>query len=331
MAKNILLPALALAAILAFSCKDKQPQQSVSAVAVESSIPETADAASGIPGFALRVGTSFYTLESDTGAESDKTKWTAAMSLGEKVFIGKDRRLTFSGDGKVHDFVEVRREDGKDGFSFATHVAANASLAVVVDEKANLYRGAKDVDVTGNIIPRRTIVAYFPDSETNGFVEIKAYDPVAELSRRGFLGIGSLSRRESDIQASILLQTALPLKNEGNDKNRKEALLETAMKKYSDSVFNTEISDLLYPNTAVAIKTEATERGSMSVNDDNVDVRDLPDSVAGKITGHLNKYDTVTVVEQTANTSTVGGHNARWYRITEPREGWVFGAFLDDK
>jgi hypothetical protein len=278
-------------------------------------------------GYILRGNASLMVLEADTGEATDTVKWAAAMTLGEKVTAMGNRKATWN--GRAYDFVEVRRDDGKEGLAFETQIAIGATLAVVVDDKANLYDKANAAAVTGLIISQKTIVAVISGTESDGYVEIKAYDPVADRNRQGiFIRLNSLSRKNSDIQSSILLQIAQPLKNEGADLIRKEALLKAAMEDYSDSAFSAEIIALVNPNAAVTIQTESVIRPFMSANADT-EVRDLPDLVAGKLIGHLDAGKEVTVSERTVNESTVNGKRARWYRITEPFEGWVFGAYLD--
>jgi hypothetical protein len=318
---------MAIIPLMFFSCQKKEEEKAASSTISD----ETSTAANALnSGFVLRVNTSLYTLENDTGSESDKTKWAASMNLGESLSVGETRRVTFAGDGKIYDFVEVRRDTGSEGLAFASQIAGGGRLAVVVDEKASLYKSPKAIDVTGLILPRKTLLVLFPETERDGFVEIKAYDPEAQAYRQNsFIRAASISRKDSDIQSSILLQTAQSLKNEGTEKIRRDALLDSALLDYSDSVFNADIQALVNPNTFVAIKTQALKHRVMIVNDDNVNVRDIPDMVAGKVIGQLNMDDEVTVSEQTVNESTIGGQLARWYRIIEPLEGWIFGIYLE--
>jgi len=324
MKRITIIPALVFAALLLFSCQ-KNNGAKTSADGVKQDAAKNAEN----DGYVLRINAAFYTLESDTGDKTDKTKWAASMSLGEKIIVGKTRQATFSGDGKVYDFTEVRRDIGGSGFAFASQVSEGGGLAVVTDEKAILFKTANTVDATSTILPRKTVAVCFPETQSNGFIEIKAYDPEAQAYRKNFIRITSISRKEADIQSSILLQTALTLKNEGADKIRRDVLLESALLDYPDSAFSMDIQALVNPNTSAAIKTEPSSRSSMSVNDFNVNVRDLPDSVAGRVIGKLDKDDDVTVNEQTSAVYTVGEQSGRWYHITEPVEGWVFGAFLD--
>ena len=327
MKKFFLILSVTSFSLMIFSCQKSGETQAPSS-AVSGGTAEPALSALNY-GHILRVNSSFYTLESDTGTETDRTRWTAAMALGERVTLGDVRQATFAGDGKVYDFVKVRRDDGSEGLAWPTHVAENGSLAVVVDERANLYRTPKAIDVTGMILSRKTVVVWFPETESEGYVEIRAYDPQAQTNRSNYIRLTSISRRDSDIQSSILMQTAEPLKDEGAEKIRKDALLETALLDYPDSVFSADIQTLVNPNTAVVIRTESAVRPFMVVNDDNVNIRDIPDPVTGRVIGRLSMDDEVTVSEQTVNESVIEGQSARWYHITEPLEGWVFGAYLE--
>jgi len=245
MKTNIIFLVLVFGVLLSFSCKKEEKTQGswtevsgTEAVSVSSTKE---------PGYALKVNTSFYTLVGDdTGAETDKNKWAANMTLGEKLETGKVRKMTYEGTGKVSDFIEVRRDTGTEGYALVSQVAVGGYLAVITDEKANLYRSPKTVDVSGVILPRKTIVVYFPETEKSGFVQI---DGDNVLSNNNYIRSSAISRKQSDIQSSILLQTALALTDTPTNKIRKEAILESAVMDYSDSVFYEEIYALAYPNT----------------------------------------------------------------------------------
>lgn len=337
MKRMTMIPVLMMGCSLFFSCSknESSPVRSADPANQESAAVISAAGSArsaGTHGYVLRRDSALYNLKSETGAETDETKWAASMVLGEKIMVGKPRRATFEGDKKVYDFVEITRENGSTGLAWPAQIAEGGSLAVVIDEKANLYKSPKTLDVTGIILSRKTVVTYFPETEKDGFVEIKCFDPFPKTPayRQNYVRLSSLSRTESDIQSSILLQTAEPLKNEGADKIRKDALLEAAMLDYPDSAFSDEIQALLNPNTQAVIATTSPDKSFMTVIDDNVNVRDLPDTVAGRVVGELSRDDgTVTVSEQSAAIFTVEGQSAFWYHIVEPVNGWVFGAFLE--
>ena len=221
-------------------------------------------------GHTLRVNSGFYVITGDdTEDEKTRTRWAAWMALGENVQVGEPRRLTF--DGTVLNFVAIRRRDNTEGFALATHVAAGGSLAVVTDERANLFRSPRTVDVSGVILSRRTVVVYYPDTETDGFVEVRGYD----IERRAnveqnnrFLRLNTLSTRHDDIQASILLQTALPLGE--NEKNRRDALLDSAIVDYPNSVFFSEIFQIMNPTIDVVITPGGSQENTEFEHSNNL-------------------------------------------------------------
>ncbi|MDR2095302.1 MAG: SH3 domain-containing protein [Treponema sp.] len=292
-------------------------------------------------GYMLRVNAGLYDLEKDTGAESDVTKWIDSIPLGEKLeVLGPARKATFHGDKTVNEFVKVRRDTGRDtreGYVFAVQLATGASLAVVTNDKANIFRTPNTLDVTSNILAYKTVLGYYPATEKDKFVEFKAYDPVRRVYYSNYIQTSSISTKESDIQASILLQTAQAL--DAKDTVRREFLLNAALSDYPDSFFATEIRELLYPGSttpaaaltvagvppAASLQTMTSSQQFFYVNDNDVNVRETPN---GNVLRQLSRGDEVTVSEETVNTYTINDQTAKWYRITEPQEGWVFGAFL---
>jgi len=250
MKTNIICLALVFGVLLSFSCKKEEGTQSSQAEASESA--RNAAKSTKEIAYVLRLNSSICSKAAgETGSETDKTKWVDYMSLGEKVEAGNTRKLTYEGDGKVYEFTEIRRENGNEGNAFAWHIAVGGSLAVVTNEKANLFKTPKTVDVSGEILPRKTIVVYYPETEKDGFVKIKAYNPETRTDVRennSHVRLTSLSRKNTDIQAAILLQTALALSDTAANKIRKEAILESAVLDYPDSVFYEEIYALAHPN-----------------------------------------------------------------------------------
>jgi hypothetical protein len=269
MKKITTITLLALITLLTFSCNKKDGTKP----SAEGEKPAAAKNAEKY-GYVLRVNSSFYTLETNTGDNTDKTKWAASMALGERVIVGKTRQATFAGDGKVYDFIEVRRDTGSEGLAFASQIADGGNLAVVTDEKAILFKSAKAIDATSIILPRKTVVVCFPNTESGGYIEIKAYDPESQAYRQNFIRTSALSRNDVDVQSTILMQTALTLKNEGSEKIRRDTLLEAAFLDYPNSVFNADIQALLYPNKASVNITDTVEGG-----------------ISGGVTGGVNGVD----------------------------------------
>ena len=267
MKKKILLLALAVSVLLVFSCSKKEEAKTASDDFSEDGERVAWEVPSGDYqpvnqsmdyGFVLVVNSGFYVISGeDTKDETTKTRWSTQMSLGERVFTGETRRMIFETENRVYSFIEIRRDDGSHGYALATHIAVGGQIAVVVDERANLFRTPRSVDVTGTILSRRTIVICYPETERDGFVEVRGYDQ----ERRAFVSsnicnvrVSALSRRDSDIQSAILLQTALSLRD--NERVRREALLEMAISDFPDSVFSAEIYEIVNPPPPVVTEPE---------------------------------------------------------------------------
>jgi len=255
MKRKILLLTLIISIVLFNSCQKKdQPQAVVERVHKEQ---ETVLVQSiSKPGHFLGVGQWLYGVDgNDDGTEATKVKAVKEMSLGENILVGEPRKLINSHSGKAADFLEIRRDNGDVGFAFDYMVAEGGRLAVVTDEKASLFKSAKVVDVTSAILAHKSVVVYFPQTETNGFVEVKGINTGTKQyisSNSNFVRRSSLSIKDSDVQSAILLLTALPITRE-DQKGRREALLKSALEFYSDSVFYDEIFEIMYPNSTSGV------------------------------------------------------------------------------
>lgn len=209
-------------------------------------------------GHALAVNTGFYILSGDdTGDEKTKTKWAASIFLGDRVLVGNTRKMTFEGENKIYEFTEIRRLDNNtEGYALAWQIAKDGQLAVVIADNASLHRTARIIDVSGTILTRRSVIVYYPETETDGFVKVKGYDIERKqyvADNNSFVRFDALSRRESDIQSAIHLQTALALTRE-RDANQKELLLTTALEHFPDSVFYSEVFEAANPKAAIELE-----------------------------------------------------------------------------
>ena len=324
--------AILLMAVLLYSCqRGERPQSSQR---IDPAVVEAEAIAGGLAaGYVLRVNSGIYALDTDTGQETDVLRWAAGMSLGERVYAGEIRRATFQ--ERVYEFVKIRRENGTEGYAFTTQVAVGGQLAVVTDDRAILHRGPRTIDVSNVILTRRTVVVFYPETESGGYVEVRGFDigrNTTIAAGNNFVRLNTLSRQEADIQSSILLQTALAL-TRPEDNVRKEALLESALLDYPNSIFYSEINEIVNPSNFKIVATEPLEsRVTMWVTNDNVNIRDIPDIEIGRAIGSLNGLDEVSAFEQTMGIYTINEQQARWYKVTTASniEGWVFGAFLTD-
>ena len=253
---KIILPLL-FSVILLLGCQKKEASAPLNEGILdgEYEVLPTASASASITeqGFALAVNAGFYILSGDdTGDEKTKTKWAASISLGEKVLLGNTRQMILESDNRVYEFIEVRRlSNNTEGYVLSWQVAKDGQLAVVIGDNTNLYRTARIIDVSGVILTRRSVVVYYPQTETEGFVQVKGYDIgrkqyIAE--NNSFIRYDTLSRRESDIQSAILLQTALALTAE-RQASQREALLKSALEYFPDSIFYSEIFEVAFPDS----------------------------------------------------------------------------------
>jgi len=250
MKKQIVLLALTAVIVLFFSCKKTERITATQTGDIEEPKLITTESSVKKQGYALKVNTGLYAIDGeDKGDESTKTKWIASLNLGESVVTGKTRRMTYN--NREYDFIEVRRDDKNEGYSLINQIAVGGVLAVVTDEKANLFKSPKTVDVTNTIVSQKTVLVYLPETETGGFVEVKGIDSESNnvIPEGRYMRLNTLSRNDSNVQSSILLQTAQTLTN-ANQTIAREALLRSAIQDYPDSVFFEEIYKIAYPSTA---------------------------------------------------------------------------------
>ncbi|MDR1147216.1 MAG: SH3 domain-containing protein [Spirochaetaceae bacterium] len=312
---------LTLAVILVSGCSKKPPVETIAGETAENA--RTADDF----GYTMRVGMWLYVIESDTGSNTDATRAVESLPLGEKLQLVTTelRKATNTYDSAVYDYYHVKRDTGREGYVFANQLTVGSTLAVVIDEKANLYRSPVNIDVSDYILSRKTVLGVLPETEKDDFIRIEAYDPEQRAYRKNlYVRTSAISYRDADLKSSILLQSAEALDPQ-KEKNRYDALIDAALHDYPDSVFADEIralseADSTPPVTAID--------GSLRVIDDNVNVREKPNA-SSKVITQLAKNTEVKVVEVTVDTfTTIDNKTSEWFHITQPVDGWVFGRWL---
>jgi len=254
MKKRFLLLALIAAVALLFSCNKKNEGANNNRGGDYEAPPRasTGESSGGKHGYALKLNTGIYVLKGDdTGDEAATVAWSSSLTLGDTLtIVGKPRKMTFVNSNNkkegVYNFIEVRLEDKSKGFALANQVAEAGDLAVITEENTILFKSASMSKATNTVIARKTVVVYYPETAKSGFVEAKGIDcengnPIPD---KYFLRLASLSMKDADIQSSILLQIAKPM---AADKVAREVLLKSALQDYPNSVFSSEIRELL-PN-----------------------------------------------------------------------------------
>jgi hypothetical protein len=274
-------------------------------------------------GIALRVNSSFCVAEKNADEVITGVRWNDTVVLGEKVSVlGDSAKYIYAGDKTEYEFTPVRRDDGREGFVFTYQLAPAGDLAVVIYERVVLYKGPRNLDALNTLLPAKTVIVTYPETERDGFVQFQAYDAKAgRYFRDNFIKIQSLSFKNDDVQSVILLHTAEALNQ--NEAIRRGALLEAAYHDYPGSVFAAEIRTLL-----AGKKVEPYTLGSLWINDYDVKVWDNPDEKTGKTIDQLSLDTKVEIFEATTESYTVDGLSGRWFHINSPVDGWVFGAFL---
>lgn len=308
----LILAALALAFSLV-SCEKKAE------VVSGQDLPKPAPEKKADPQFpqahALRIDTGFYDIT------DGKAKWKSSFPLGEKLaFLNEVVKAKY--DTTEYEFAKVNYDGDKTGYVLATQIATNGELAVVTGTAANVYKSAKNVDVTGTILPRMSVIVIFPSTAKDNFMSFTSYDPVNKAyHKEKFLKTSEFSTSEADVQSAILLHTAVASK----DETKKKALIQTAASEYSTSAFGAEILAL---SGNAPPKTIRSTVASGMINDDKVNLRDQPDEISGAVIDQLANGTAISVIEETVDTYTVGDKTDRWYRLSQPKDGWVFGAFV---
>lgn len=243
-------------------------------------------------------------------------EFAETATLGDKVVVqGGIVKAKF--DGKERDYYKVKLPSGKEGFIRANVLGIGGTLGVVKADGVLTYSEPRDVKVTDRSLSRAQVAVVLKDGSTDQFIHVVGYEDAKDLPFDLYVASSDVSINDVDLSAVILLTVAKSQKNPAVKKN----LLTAAVNKYSTSQFMDLVQAQLGPRATKPLA------GTFAVNDDNVNVRDLPNEAGSKVVGTLGNGQIVTVVEVTADSYTVGGKTAPWYRVQAPA-GWVFGTFL---
>lgn len=267
-----------------------------------------------------------FVLLNNTSVFKEKSmgvlEWSESLVLGDKVTITSGV-LKLKYDGREREYFKVKLASGKEGFVRTILLGSNGTLGVVKTEGALVYTEPRDVKISARTLTRGQVVVVSRESVADPFIRVLGYDAAKDTPFDDtFVDKSDVSINDVDANAIILLTVAKTQKVEAVKKN----LLTLASNKYSTSIFQDLVRaqlDLLNP----APRATKAFSGAFVLNDDKVNVRDLPNEKGSKVVATLEKGRSVTVVEVTAESYTVDGVSAPWYKLAEP-SGWVFGSFL---
>jgi len=249
-------------------------------------------------------------------------EWSENAVIGDKVtLLSGVVKMRFNGNER--DYYKVKLTNGKEGYLRTSMVGVGGTLGVVKTDGALVYSEPRDVKISARTLTRGQLVVVAKDDGADSFIQLFGWDAAKDVAFDDtYVDKADVSVNDVDANALILLVVAKGQKNDAVKKN----LLTLASTKYSTSLFQDLIKaqlDLLAP----APRATKAASGAYTLNDDKVNVRDLPNEKGSKVVATLEKGRSVTVVEVTADSYTVDGVTAPWYRIADPA-GWIFGSFL---
>jgi len=283
--------------------------------------------ATAVYGYALRISAGIYDLK------DGKAVYKEASFLGEKLEVLSAETQTAQIDGRDYNFVHVQRLGASEGWILNYNFAIGGTPAVVLNDESVLYKTPQNVAATGAVLNRAQFVVLRPETESGNFVQVCAYDAdtkayygdeIEHIRFIRYLKTSDVSTADADVQTAILLHTARVAENE----TRKKALLQSALSDYPSSAFSGEIDELLNPPLAQK-ETQEVDL-SLYIAEPDINVRDQPDEKNGNVIEVLQTGSSLSISEETVQEYTIGSKTAKWYHISSPLDGWVFGAFLSD-
>lgn len=267
--------------------------------------------------FIIKDGASLWSLKGKT------MTWASSLSLGQPlVSASKD---VFGGVYKDVDYslVKVKLDTGEEGYVIDSLVARDAKcLAVVTNSLATLYSQARDANVLGTVIPVMNVVAVWEVPGKADFMKVAGFaNDSGSMFSEKFLLTSDISINERDINAALLLQAIKDQKK----KEQKQKTLQIINQKYAGSAFGSIVGEL---KAALDTDTIVTEEYAATLTaTDTVNIRDIP-SVFGGVVVALKKGEKVTAVNRTVAEYTISDQKGRWLKVSAPKEGWLFDAYV---
>ncbi|MDR2481369.1 MAG: SH3 domain-containing protein [Spirochaetaceae bacterium] len=333
-----LLPVLIILCLVVVSCvKNKNS----AAETLETDYPLESDIVSPDYGYIIRDASGLYDIVSTENGKST-AKWKAGLDLGERVKVLSEG-ITAVTEEAEYSFIEVEREDTQKqrGFVMDFRIAVGAKLAVIIEPSTYLYKAPKYSAVWTYTLTRGSVVAFWPDIYNGAFIKIKAFSlydgktPVyfpytyQAAVPEVFILCEAVSLQDNDVQAAILLTLARNEKNEA----QKNALLNSALKGFSSSVFVDDIRALLNLENDIVFTTTEFKNTGRAHSDDggNINVRDKPGIYGSNVVFQLSPGTGLVTLERTNEEDVIHSVKNYWWKIqsTETgRTGWIFGGYL---
>ena len=249
---------------------------------------------------------------------------------------------------------------------YHTTALMDAAAAGRMDFVTALVSRGADVDAPPDLPAPGDLVENRPD-------ELQVESPLAAALRGGHVDVarfllsrnaepgvggldGALRMGQGDLADDFLRRGVRPEGSSlvaacsGNLPQFVSRFLAQGLSPYSEDSSGDAAADVAFRSHYGAILKMLTDRGAKpavfflkvgTVNDDRVNLRDLPDVKHGKVLRKLSRGDEVQILKKTVEEETISGRTSVWYRLGVPYgdvgqgtqspdvNGWVFGAYVD--
>lgn len=260
--------------------------------------------------------------------------WAKRNIIGDRVTIlGDPVELEY--DKTVREYTPILASDGNEYYVRSPYAIANSFMAAIVKE-ATIHSEPTSLRATTERLQPLTLVAVEVGSESQGFVKIAYTLPNTTVVTNRWINADTITQSSIDVQAAIAIAVVNGTtdRNKDREKELKLAILESSLNSLPQNVFTPDMQamkDLLSIKepTAEEAKILVPVSGLVAVKENSVNIRSLPTTTGSEVVGQVNRGDYVNVVERTEAVFVVGNSSGHWFRIDDPFEGWIFGAFIE--
>jgi hypothetical protein len=284
-------------------------------------------------GIAAIQGAPFYASPDGALGEGAKPEWKAALDFGTGLKLAGDARPRgFAVGGESIELVPVELSAAAGGPSGGwvrvSHYAGGGAERAAATAESLIVRSSPSPE--GAVLarlPRMSLLAAIRGKDSGGFARAVVMDPLSgKPLGEAFVESAQLSFERADVESAILFARALAARDEESGR----AILEDAERSYGGSAFIGDIRERLGAGEGGARDGPPLEAiaTTLAAARDGVQILESPYAGAA-ILATLKLDETVEVVERTVEQDEVEGQKARWYRVSSPAEGWVFGLGLE--
>ena len=184
---------------------------------------------------------------------------------------------------------------------------------------------------TGTVIGSEIVLE---DGESLRPGDLVVFDPretatlIAPFGNRYYFdqadNLSKISFNTEDVEAAKLLAKASVTRNS----ERARELLREAAEQYPGSALRPLIEERLRPTGQAGLPQIESLAAMFSVAADDTAVHEAPD-FSSAVSGRLEQFAEVITLERTAALAETEAGSARWYHISAPMNGWVFGLGLE--